>query len=697
MAVKQRRKQTMKKISIFATALLLAWGCVNDFDENIAPEGTAKGAFNVIASADNDNRTAYSEVDGVLTASWKAADKIDVISVVDGAEYEALTYTADAAGTKVAFSPAAEALTLKEGGQNYKFYAYYQWWKHNNGGSGDYGLSEISYVDGVPYLTCNMNGRTSNWGIQGSADYSAGVYIPRLYQFDVLWAKPEEVTNPSGDVDLDFQFNHAFAVLELKLTTTGSEDITLNQIQVDATGIIDYKVKVNLATGELTNSQKQNTCKMNFPYGHNPTLKANGANSYSCYMTILPGHAGKKFTITVTDQNSKTYTFEKTPSKDILAGQRAVLALDVNPKPEAPTVNRVEKGVASTTPTKVWVKKLSEIDGVLNHLNVNGLAVSGDYLLLSENGNSNPVYLDALTGEKKGTMDVSAVTAKSANYYATNDEGGYIWISTPINRPTDGGTYYLFAADNVTSAPAEMFTAAATNIERYGAKISVSGSKADKALVATPYFNSNAYSTKYVRRFYWDGSTTTRVEQFVPTGLTLVADWNWADGADAMNASADKGSDLFTIGRSKVSSGEKYIGWSTLAWHATNNRYQGTKVEEFAVKYADSQGHANYTNSIDYVEFNNAKYLAYNTINNTTSKWGSDNTFLVEIGESALGTPVTISGNHNHGAVLVNAIGNTTFQGDVQLHASADGNYLYAYVMFAGGEVACYRYTCLAE
>lgn len=677
----------MKKISIFATALLLAWGCVNDFDENIAPEGTAKGAFNVIASADNDNRTAYSEVDGVLTASWKAADEIDIISMVDGGEapYEKLTYTADAAGTKVAFSPKTDALTLKEGGQNYKFYAYYHYFKNEAD-------TKFTYENGIPYLTCHMNGKTNNWSIQGAVDNDG---TKRLYQFDLLWANPVEVANPSGNVDLNFQFNHAFAVLEFKLTTTGSEDIKLKQIQVDAAGITDNAVKVNLADGSLTNSKLQNTCKMNFNVV--PTLKADGANTYSCYMTILPGHAGKKFTITVTDQNSKTYTFEKTPSKAIAAGQRAVLPLDVNPKPEAPTVNRVEKGVASTTPTKVWVKKLSEIDGVLNHLNVNGLAVSGDYLLLSENGNSNPVYLDALTGEKKGTMDVSAVTAKSANYYATNDEGGYIWISTPINRPTDGGTYYLFAADNVTSAPAQMFTAAATNIERYGAKISVSGSKADKALVATPYFNSNAYSTKYVRRFYWDGSTTTRVEQFVPTGLTLVADWNWADGADAMNASADKGSDLFTIGRSKVSSGEKYIGWSTLAWHATNNRYQGTKVEEFAVKYADSKGHASYTNSIDYVEFNNAKYLAYNTINGGTSKWGSDNTFLVEIGESALGTPVTISGNHNHGAVLVNAIGNTTFQGDVQLHASADGNYLYAYVMFAGGEVACYRYTCLAE
>ena len=55
---------------------------------------------------------------------------------------------------------------------------------------------------------------------------------------------PVAVANPSGNVDLNFQFNHAFAVLEFKLTTTGSEDIKLKQIQVDAAGITDNAVKV---------------------------------------------------------------------------------------------------------------------------------------------------------------------------------------------------------------------------------------------------------------------------------------------------------------------------------------------------------------------------------------------------------------------------------------------------------------------
>lgn len=694
----------MKKISIFATALLLAWGCVNDFDENIAPEGTAKGAFNVIASADNDNRTAYSEVDGVLTASWKAADEIDIISMVDGGEapYEKLTYTADAAGTKVAFSPKTDALTLKEGGQNYKFYAYYHYFKNEAD-------TKFTYENGIPYLTCCSNGKSGSWNIQPAVDKNG---ITRLSDYDLLWATPVEVANPSGNVDLNFQFNHAFAVLELKLNTTGSEDITLKQIQVDAAGIAGNAVKVNLADGSLTLGGLQNYLKMNFQVV--PTLKANGANTYSCYMTILPGHAGKKFTITVTDQNSKTYTFEKTPSKDILAGQKAVLPLDVNPKPEAPTVNRVEKGVASTTPTLVWSKKLNEIEGVLDHLNVNGLAVSGDYLLLSENGNSNPVYLDALTGEKKGTMDVSAITALRSAYYATNDDGGYIWFSGDMNYKNDNGgsttatpEWVIFTADDVTSTPTQLKTSAVAAKARVGKKISVVGSKATTAMLVSPYYIGADYSRKYVLRYQWANSTFSRVDDFTNTGAdTHPNEYNYyALYDDAISLGAEKTSDIILSSwKSQSSVVTSKLWWSTIAAGAP--RHVGTLKTSMDVKYTDSKGLAQ-SNGLDYIEFNNAKYLAFNTVNTTTAKWGADATFLMDITDGTL-TPIPatmplatlnyISKNYLHGSVHVNnKLQNTNRFADVQLHASADGNYLYAYVMFAGGEVACYRYTCLAE
>lgn len=666
----------MKKISIFATALLLAWGCVNDFDENIAPEGTAKGAFNVIASADNDNRTAYSEVDGVLTASWKAADEIDIISMVDGGEapYEKLTYTADAAGTKVAFSPKTYALTLKEGGQNYKFYAYYHYFKNEAD-------TKFTYENGIPYLTCCSNGKSGSWNIQPAVDKNG---ITRLSDYDLLWATPVEVANPSGNVDLNFQFNHAFAVLELKLNTTGSEDIKLKQIQVDAAGITDNAVKVNLADGSLTNSKLQNTCKMNFNVNFVPTLKANGANSYSCYMTILPGHKDKKFTITITDQNDKTYTFEKTPSKAIAAGQRAVLPLDVNPKPEAPTVNRVEKGVASTTPTKVWSVNLTTLEGV-NAANVSGLAISGGKLLLSENGNSSPVYLNALTGVKEGTMDVSAVTAANTNYYATSDDAGNILFCNYWDK--NGTTFNLYKATSVTDTPAVFATRTIDNKIRTGYKISVSGSVDGEAMIVTTELSTVAATSMYIRAWQTIGGKLQSGTHFRNLG-TMASGAVYGTRSDAVYAGVGGTSDIYFTHYAKYSDGSRWFKQYT--WDATQNK----PVEK--AKVADDTNGQSISNAVEYVEFNGAKYVFMNYVNSFAYKTNDMvRMYDVTAGDLSTATMTKVADNHVDGSVMVNGKQNTTIYADVLAHV--DGDYMYVYVMFANGNVSCYKYTCLTE
>ncbi|MBP3382627.1 MAG: DUF5018 domain-containing protein [Tidjanibacter sp.] len=667
----------MKKISIFATALLLAWGCVNDFDENIAPEGSAKGAFNVIASADNDHRTAYSEVDGVLTASWKAADEIDIISMVDGGEapYEKLTYTADAAGTKVAFSPKTDALTLKEGGQNYKFYAYYHYFKNEAD-------TKFTYENGIPYLTCHMNGKTNNWSIQGAVDNDG---TKRLYQFDLLWANPVAVANPSGNVDLNFQFNHAFAVLEFKLTTTGSEDIKLKQIQVDAAGITDNAVKVNLADGSLTNSKLQNTCKMNFNVV--PTLKAGGANSYSCYMTILPGHAGKKFTITVTDQNSKTYTFEKTPSKAIAAGQRAVLPLDVNPKPEAPTVNRVEKGVASTTPTKVWSVNLTTLEGV-NAANITGIALSNGKLLLSENGNSSPVYLNALTGAKEGTMDVSAVTAANTNYYATSDDAGNILFCNYWDN-VETATFTIFKSANVTATPESFVTQALTlgtaGKQRVGYKISVQGDVTANAMISTCVGYTGALAM-YVRPWQVKNGAVSKLSDL---NVGNAFDWNQVKGTrcDAVYATSSASSDLYYTCYAKWS-GDNTRYFKNYKYASYYKYEEKSKVTDEAIGFVSP--------ATDVITFNNASYAFVMYVNNAT-QLNYDVVRMYDVTEGILDTSkrTNVAGNHVDGSWYVNKLANSNMYGDVLAHV--DGDYMYVYVMFANGNVSCYKYTCLAE
>ncbi len=658
----------MKKISIFATALLLAWGCANDFEENIAPESGAKGVFNVVADADAGSRTAYSEVDGVLTASWKAADKIDIVSMVDGVEYEALTYTANEAGTKVAFSPAAEALTLKEGGQNYKFYSYYHYWKHNSG------TSSISYEDGVPYLTLHMNGSAGNGGMQGAVDNDG---TSRLYRYDVLYATPVEVANPSGNVDLNFQFNHAFAVLEFKLNTTGSENISVKKISVTGDDLIASSVKVNLTNGELTVNNVITPQVSNMNFNKLPVLEANGANSYSCYMTILPGHAGKKLTITITDQNDKTYTFEKTPSKDILAGQRAVLPLDVKaivePEPEPTAI-----GVASTTPTKVWSVNLTTLEGV-DAANVTGIAVSNGKLLLSENGNSSPVYLNALTGAKEGTMDVSAVTTANTDYYATSDDAGNILFCNYWDK--NGTTFTIYKAASVTDAPASFVTRAIDSKVRTGYKISVAGDVNSAAMITTTELSTAAQTSMYTRSWQVSGGNLLNGTHFRNLG-TMQSGAVYGRYSDAIHMDGVGTSDIFFTHYAKYSDGTRYF--KQYMYDST----QTTHVEK--AKVTDTAS-GNYSTAVDCVKFNNATYVFVNYVNSFTYKT-NDVVRMYDVtgGDLATASVTNVAGNHVDGSVHVNGKQNSNGLADVLAHV--DGDYMYVYVMFANGNVSCYRY-----
>lgn len=656
----------MKKISIFATALLLAWGCVNDFDENIAPEGTAKGAFNVIASADNDNRTAYSEVDGKLTAAWKEADKIDIISVVDGAEHEALTYTAKEDGTTSAFSPVTDAaLTLKEGGQNYKFYAYYHWYKYEVDG-----VSSVSYEDGVPYLSLHMNGKVNNGSLQGAVDDDG---TSRLYRYDVLWANPVEVANPSGNVDLNFQFNHAFAVLEFKLSTSGSENISVKKISVTGSDLIASDVKVNLATGELDVKSFMVPQLSNMNFNKQPVLTP-GGNPYSCYMTILPGHAGKKLTITITDNNDNTYTFEKTPSKAIAAGQKAVLPLVLAEADPVPT------GVKSTTPTKVWSVNLTTLEGVANAANVSGIALSNGKLLLSEDGNSNPVYLNALTGEKEGTMDVSAVTAANSKYYATSDTAGNILFCNYWDRVET--TFTIFKAENVTSTPTSFITQAistASSKQRVGYKISVQGDVTKNAMIST-CVSHNTTTAMYVRPWKVENGTVTRLTD-LNVGTAL--DWNQVLGTrcDAVYATSNATSDLYYTGYAKYSDGNRYF--KNYKYASYYKYEEKSKVTDEAIAFVSP--------ATDVITFNNANYAFVMYVNNAT-QLNYDVVRMYDVTDGILDTSkrTNVAGNHVDGSWDVNKLANTNMYGDVLAHV--DGDYMYVYVMFANGNVSCYRY-----
>ena len=62
----------------------------------------------------------------------------------------------------------------------------------------------------------------------------------------------------------------------------------------------------------------------------------------------------------------------------------------------------------------------------------------------------------------------------------------------------------------------------------------------------------------------------------------------------------------------------------------------------------------------------------------------------VTSGDLSTATRTNVAGNHLDGSVQVNGKQNVNIYGDVLAHV--DGDYMYVYVMFANGNVSCYRY-----
>ena len=125
-------------------------------------------------------------------------------------------------------------------------------------------------------------------------------------------------------------------------------------------------------------------------------------------------------------------------------------------------------------------------------------------------------------------------------------------------------------------------------------------------------------------------------------------------------------------------------------WDATQNK----PVEK--AKVADDTNGQSISNAVEYVEFNGAKYVFMNYVNSFAYKTNDMvRMYDVTAGDLSTATMTKVADNHVDGSVMVNGKQNTTIYADVLAHV--DGDYMYVYVMFANGNVSCYKYTCLTE
>ena len=95
--------------------------------------------------------------------------------------------------------------------------------------------------------------------------------------------------------------------------------------------------------------------------------------------------------------------------------------------------------------------------------------------------------------------------------------------------------------------------------------------------------------------------------------------------------------------------------------------------------------------------FNNKEYIVYNYVNPAAALNGDGVRLIDMTADATLATEHRVTGNHIHGAWYESGktVANTNCLGDVAFHVSKSGYYLYVYLVFAGGDVACYRYDCI--
>jgi hypothetical protein len=229
--------------------------------------------------------------------------------------------------------------------------------------------------------------------------------------------------------------------------------------------------------------------------------------------------------------------------------------------------------------------------------------------------------------------------------------------------------------------------------DNIGRKISVYGNLDENAIITATLltYPGGPFVQKFARWTVVNGVLSSQTPEIVTiSGLEK----GWNGNSDLIYTSATNTSSDYFVGAYS----ENALVWINGATNQVKKKVPtttGTDAGNFV------------TNAIDFVEFNNAKYLTLNWLNGFT--WGSaDLVWLLEVT-----TDVNFSGSLIEGcpAVVWNCErhkygprgsgfsspepenGNIT--GDVALRVSPDGFYLYLYFMITNGYVVGVQFDCI--
>jgi len=340
-------------------------------------------------------------------------------------------------------------------------------------------------------------------------------------------------------------------------------------------------------------------------------------------------------------------------------------------------------GIRPYSAKLMFAKQLkSDLGITADHL-TGGIAVTDDYVIINTR-NENSIYIDTKTGEKVGEIDLGAIKGSYTNFYTTADKAGNVLI---CNLAQNDGTFKVWRLTSLTGDTELYIDWPENESDNIGRKISVYGNLNENAIITAPLLTVGGGTTlqRFARWTVIDGILTSQTpDEITMSGLTN----GWNANCDIVHTSdTDLNSDYFVASYSD----------NTFAWvnGATNQVHK--KLDAISTNYIP--------NAVDYIEFNNAKYVTLNWVN--SFDWGSaDIVWLLDVS-----TDAKFSGNletktcdavvwecapNTYGAKAVEPlVVNTNGTGDVALSKSADGKYLYLYFMFTNGYVVGYQFDCI--
>ena len=304
-----------------------------------------------------------------------------------------------------------------------------------------------------------------------------------------------------------------------------------------------------------------------------------------------------------------------------------------------------------------FAKPLSEITG-LSAAAADHIAVTNDYVVISSAG-ATPVVVDALTGEYVGTLNVGDLTVAAV----TADDANNIIISTY----QENGGFRIARMKSITDTPEVFIERASTD---YGKDISVIGDVYGDARITLMYSPWSTGTTGHllyqVAGGVADGGTWSKI---AAGSITDKIDHN---NGDVIYRDMAAGAPYFMTGYSSNCFVWAEAGTAQAVQMTTNSNCGAV--------------------CIDVEQFNGAYYLM--TACDTYFTWalGDASIYVADvttIDNFKAGTVRIPTGDYGWNAASMG--GNT----DCAMKVSADGVYMYIYVLHPNANLGCIRVDCL--